>query len=84
MVPISARSHTRSRAKLTQVDTVNPLALLHETIKFPHLSQTGFSPALALDDRLDLVPDGLDVLGSRRKMIKSVRDALKSRLDGDS
>ena len=59
------------------------MGLAEETIKLPHLAQTGFSPALALDDRLDLVPEGLDVFGSRRKMIKSMRDALKSRLDGD-
>ena len=60
----------------TQSDPVVPLGLLQEAVELPHLAHRSLCPPLGRGDRLDLLPEGLDVLRVGGEVVQRLRNAL--------
>lgn len=53
------------------------MRLLEETIDLPHLPERWLGPPFSSDDRRDLVPERLGVLGMCSEIVQSVGQGLK-------
>ena len=64
------------RRQRTQINSIQPLAFLEETVQLPHLRHRDLRPSVLLDYAFDLFSKGFDVLWLSGKVEQCVREAL--------